>query len=48
MEKKADKKQEARKMQTNAINYAPQEEVLAEVERIIAANQKLMKKLAKM
>ena len=45
---KAEKKQEARKMQTNQINYAPTEEVLAEVDRIIAANQKLMKKLAKM
>jgi len=48
MEKNENKTQEARKMQTKAINYAPQEEVLAEVERIIAANQKLMKKLAKM
>jgi|GEM_PF-1935828 len=41
-------KEKVKKMYPKPIIYAPKEEVLAEVERIIEANQKLMKKLAKM
>jgi len=43
MEKKGEKK-----MIHKSIQYIPEAEAMAEVEKIIAANQKLMKKLAKM
>ena len=40
--------EKAKKTQNKTINYAPADEVMAEVEKIIAANKRLMKKLAKM
>ena len=41
-------KKSEKKMTHKPIQYIPAEEAMAQVEKIIAANQKLMKKLAKM